>query len=204
MPTSWKLSGQVLVACNCDWGCPCNFNARPTQGKCEGGWSWHVERGAFGDVTLDDLNFSVFANWPGAIHEGNGEALILIDERATPAQRAAIETLIGGTVGGPWGVLGWTWPKVHGPFAVSYDLTFDGVHSRLACGQDIEVAGAPIRNPVTGAESHPSIVLPQGIVFKRGDLGMTARFRVNRGVTYDHTGKYLAVAPFEYASPSET
>jgi len=201
MPTSWKLSGQVLVACNCDWGCPCNFNARPTQGKCEGGWSWHVERGAFGDVTLDNLNFSVFANWPGAIHEGNGEALILIDERATPAQRAALETLVGGTVGGPWGVLGWTWPKVHGPFAVPYDLTFDGVHSRLACGQDIEVTGAPIRNPVTGAESHPSIVLPQGIVFKRGDLGMTARFRVARGVNYDHTGKYLAVAPFEYASP---
>src|SRR5215831_7029672 len=39
----WRLQGTVLVACNCDYGCPCNFNALPTQGKCEGHWTWHVE-----------------------------------------------------------------------------------------------------------------------------------------------------------------
>ena len=27
----WTLTGTVLIACNCDWGCPCNFNALPTQ-----------------------------------------------------------------------------------------------------------------------------------------------------------------------------
>jgi hypothetical protein len=28
-----------LDACNCDWGCPCQFNAKPTHGNCEGvGW----------------------------------------------------------------------------------------------------------------------------------------------------------------------
>src|SRR5262245_31089803 len=42
MADKWELTGTVLVACNCDWGCPCNFNARPTAGKCEGGWTWHV------------------------------------------------------------------------------------------------------------------------------------------------------------------
>jgi len=47
MAESWRLTGKVLVACNCDWGCPCNFNARPTTGKCEGGWTWHVEEGSF-------------------------------------------------------------------------------------------------------------------------------------------------------------
>jgi hypothetical protein len=200
MAESWKVTGQVLISCNCDWGCPCNFNARPTTGKCEGGWTWHVDRGTYGGVALDGLNFSVYANWPGAIHEGNGEALLLIDERANAAQRAAIETLLGGKVGGPWGVLGWTWPKVHGPHAVAYDITFDGIKSCLKCGQDVEVVGGPIRNPVTGVESHPGIVLPEGIIVKRGDLGMSERFRVARGVNYDHSGKYLAVGPFDYAS----
>ena len=100
MAESWRLNGNVLVACNCDWGCPCNFNAPPTTGKCEGGWTWHVEEGAYGDIALDGLNFSVYANWPGAIHEGNGEALILIDARADTAQRAAIEVLLGGKAGG--------------------------------------------------------------------------------------------------------
>ena len=29
-----------------------------------------------GGVSLDGLNFSIYVNWPGAIHEGNGEALL--------------------------------------------------------------------------------------------------------------------------------
>jgi hypothetical protein len=59
MAERWTLKGQVLVACTGDWGSPSNFNARPTTGKCEGGWTWPVERGAFGGVTLDGLAFSV-------------------------------------------------------------------------------------------------------------------------------------------------
>ena len=59
MAESWSLSGKVLISCNCDWGCPCNFNALPTKDKCEGGWTWHVERGSFGDTNLDGLSFSV-------------------------------------------------------------------------------------------------------------------------------------------------
>jgi hypothetical protein len=201
MSDSWHLSGKVLVACNCDWGCPCNFNAPPTPGKCEGGWTWHVEDGAFGDVRLDGLTFSVFVNWPGAIHEGNGEGVIFIDERANPAQRGAIEKIVEGKIGGPWGILAWTWPRVHGPYTVAYDLAFDGVNSRIRCGEHFEVQGAPIRNPVSGAESHPGIVLPEGIIIKRGDLGMSTRFRVSKGIEYDHSGKYLAVGPFNYAWP---
>lgn len=201
MAERWHLEGQVLVACNCDWGCPCNFNAPPTTGKCEGGWTWHAESGSYEDTRLDGLNFSVYVNWPGAIHEGGGEALVLIDERADAAQRTAIETLVGGTVGGPWGVLGWTWPKVHGPYAVKYDLAFDGLNTRIKCGDYLDVECGPIRNPVTGVESHPGVVLPEGIIFKQGDLGVANRFRVSNGIEYDHSGKYMGVGPFEYRWP---
>ena len=201
MTENWRLSGTVLVACNCDWGCPCNFNARPTTGKCEGGWTWHIDNGAYGATTLDGLNFSVYVNWPGAIHEGNGEGVILIDERANPAQRTAIETLLAGDVGGPWKILGWTWPKIHGPYATAYDITFDGVKSRMKCGDSVEIECGPIHNPVSGAESYPGVTLPQGIIFKKGDLGATTRFRVTRGIEYDHSGQYMAVGPFEYAWP---
>jgi hypothetical protein len=200
MAEKWRLSGQVLVACNCDWGCPCNFNARPTAGKCEGGWSWHVADGTYGEVRLDGLNFSVFVNWPGAIHEGGGEALLLIDERADRGQREAIVTLLAGKSGGPWGTLAWTWPTIHGPFDVAYELEFDGMHTRARCGDFVDIACGPIRNPVTGAESFPSITLPQGIVFKQGALGLTTRFRVAHGIEYDHSGQYMALAPFDYVS----
>jgi hypothetical protein len=204
MAADWQLKGTVLVACNCDFGCPCNFNALPTTGKCEGGWTWHVAEGRFGETPLDGLNFSVFVNWPGAIHEGNGEALILVDERADEAQREAISTLVGGEVGGPWGILAWTWPTVHGPKAVSYEVEFNGIEARVKAGDSIEVISTTIKNPVTGAEVHPGIVLPEGIIIKQGDLGASSVCRVSDGINFDHSGQYAAVGPFEYASGSSS
>ena len=201
MADHWQLNGQVLVACNCDWGCPCNFNARPTAGKCEGGWTWHIDRGSYGDLPLDGLNFSVYVNWPAAIHEGNGEGLLLIDERASEQQRAAIHRLLGGTVGGPWKVLAWTWPKIHGPFDVAYEWQVDGVNTHVRCGDSVVIEGGPIRNPVTGAAAFPGVTLPQGIIFKRGELGASTTFRVARGISYDHSGQYMAVGPFDYSWP---
>ncbi len=71
----------------------------------------------------------------------------------------------------------------------------------MRCGDYVEVECGPIRNPVTGAESYPGIVLPQGIVLKQGDLGATTRFRVSHGIEYDHSGQSMAVGPFNYAWP---
>ena len=195
----WTLKGTVLVACNCDYGCPCNFNARPSHGKCEGGWTWHVEDGVFDGVRLDGLNFSLYVNWPGAIHEGNGEALILVDERADDRQRQAISTLLGGQVGGPWGTLAWTWPTVHGPKRVPYEVELNGIATRVRAGDSLDVESTTIRNPVTDAEVHPAVVLPEGIIVKRADLGCSKVFRLSDVVSMDHSGQYTAVGPFEYS-----
>jgi hypothetical protein len=198
----WELKGTVVVACNCDYGCPCNFNALPSHGKCEGGWTWHVDEGRYGDVPLDGLNFSVYVNWPGAIHEGNGEAVVLVDEQANDAQREAIATLVGGDVGGPWGILAWTWPTVHGPHTVQFEVELDeGVDCRLRAGEVLELESSTIKNPVTGAEVHPGAVLPEGIIVKRADFGASTVFRVSNGIAYDHSGQYTAVGKFDYAGP---
>lgn len=200
--TQWAIRGTVMVACNCDYGCPCNFNARPSNGKCEGQWTWHVEEGSFGDTPLTGLSFTVAVNWPGAIHEGNGEALILIDERADEAQQLAISQLLRGEVGGPWGVLAWTWPTIHGPMHVPYEVDVNGVEWRVKAGASLEIESATIKNPVTGVEVHPSAILPEGIVFKHGDFGASTVFRIDGGIHFEHPGQYTAVAPFDYSGPS--
>lgn len=199
--TTWELAGTIFVACNCDYGCPCNFNALPTQGYCHGEWTWHVDRGRYGDVELEDLSFTVAVKWPGPIHEGNGEALILVDERADESQREAIATLLGGDVGGPWGILAWTWPTVDGPHPVRYELEVDGVSWRVTAGEMLEIVSEPIRNPVSGEEVRPGAVLPEGIVFKRGDFGSSSVFRVQNGISLDYSDKYTAIAQFEYGGP---
>jgi hypothetical protein len=198
---AWALRGTVVVACNCDFGCPCNFNALPSHGKCEGGWVWHVDQGSFDDISLDGLTFSVFVNWPGAIHEGNGEAVIYVDERADDDQRAAIATLVGGDVGGPWGILAWTWPTVHGPKPAAYEVELDDVNSRVRIGTSLRIESGPIKNPVTGAEVHPGAVLPEGLIFRQGNFGRSETFVIDDDISWDHSGQYTAVAPFTYSWP---
>jgi len=199
VPAQWSLNGSVLIACNCDWGCPCNFNALPSKGHCEGGWTWHVDRGNVDDTSLDGLSFSIYCKWPGAIHHGNGEAVIFVDDRADARQRDAIHALVSGKFGGPWGTLAWTWPTIHGPKAAKFEKEINGLHSRLRIGESVVIDATPIKNPVSGVEAHPSIVLPQGIIVRQGDLCATSAFRLNDDIAFDHSGQYAAIGPFEYS-----
>jgi Uncharacterized conserved protein len=197
--TQWHVKGTLLISCNCDYGCPCNFNARPTQGHCEGQWVWHVEEGSFGDVPLDRLTWSVTADWPAAIHEGGGRAICLYDERADDAQREAIEALVRGGNGGPWGIFINTYElEVFRP--VPFELHLAGLDSSVKAGDSMELQLAPITNPVTGAEVHPGAVLPEGLVCKEASFGTSLKFKVSDAIEYDHSGKYTAIAPFEYSA----
>lgn len=194
---AWHLKGSVVVACNCDFGCPCNFNGLPTTGSCEGGWTWHVDDGRHGDIELAGLNFTLLCKWPGAIHEGNGEAVCMIDERANDDQRAKIQRFLRGEIGGPWAILINTY-ALHDPDIVPYSVTIDNERSTVTAGDLFDVATEPVRNPVTGVEVHPRAILPEGFIFKEGALLRTSRHRVDSAIDYDHAGRYAAVGPFDY------
>jgi hypothetical protein len=196
----WKVKGTVLVACNCDYGCPCNFNAPPTTGDCEGSWTWHIEQGSYGDVSLDGLTLGVYADWPGAIHEGGGKAVVYYDERADDSQREALETLVRGEAGGPWGIFINTYELV-GVHPAPFELEFAEERSRLKVGDAVELQMEPIKNPVTGAETRAAVVLPRGLVFNEGWCATSTHFSVRGDVEYDHSGKNTEYAAFEYAGP---
>jgi hypothetical protein len=195
---AWELNGTVLIACNCDWGCPCNFNARPSRGHCEGGWIWMVDEGHVGDVRLDGMGLALFADWPGAIHEGGGRAACYLDERADATQREALTRMLRGEVGGPWGLFIKTYELAQ-PQRARFDVTLAAHQSRAAIADFIELELQAIRNPVTQAEVHPEVVLPEGLVVKHGTLAASKVFRVKGGVEYDHSGQYAAFGRFAYA-----
>ena len=192
------MNGQVLIACNCDWGCPCNFNAPPSRGDCEGGWIWMIERGEVNGVRVDALNVALFADWPGAIHEGGGRAVCYVDERADGAQRRALTSWLNGEAGGPWGLFRKTYDLAP-PEGARFDVHLAEHQTRARIGAFVELELAKIRNPVTQAESHPEIVLPEGLVVKHGHVAASKVFRVRGGVEYDHSGKYAAFGPFAYS-----
>lgn len=200
MSDRWEMSGTILIACNCDYGCPCNFNAPPTYGDCEGGWIWHVETGHYGQVDLGGARFSLFADWPGAIHEGGGRAVAYFDERLEENQRAALEELLCGRAGGPWGIFVNTY-ELDGPHPLPHDIELDADRSVARVGEVAELRTEPIRNPVTGAEVSSTVLLPSGLVAQRAAMLSSAVFRVDDGVAYDHSGKYAAAGDFRYAGP---
>jgi hypothetical protein len=195
---AWQVAGNVLIACNCDFGCPCNFNARPSRGFCEGGWIWQIEKGRVDDVSLDGLCVALFAKWPGAIHEGGGQAVCYIDHRANAAQQAALTRVLRGELGGPWGLFIKTY-SLADPVVAPFDVQLTEHATRARIGSAVELAMQTIRNPVTQAEVHPEVVLPEGLVVKRASMAASKVFRVGGAVHYDHSGQYAAFGRFEYA-----
>ena len=196
----WHLKGTVFQSCNCDYGCPCNFNAPPTYGKCEGQYTWCVEKGSFNGIKLDGLNFTFAGKWPEALHKGNGEALVLVDEKANKAQRDALTKLATGKVGGPWAIFATTITKLHSPKFVPYQVAISGVKSKLRAGNVFKLEMEPIKNPVTGVEASPKVVLPQGLVYNESTRASSRVFNVllADGVRIEAHGRDAAIAPFEY------
>jgi hypothetical protein len=198
---SWRAKGTLLQSCNCDWGCPCNFNAPPTHGNCDGAWIGHIDEGQYGNARLDGLSFAIGAAWPKAIHLGNGEGFVLIDQRANQAQRDGLVAVLTGKAGGPFGILANTISKLHPPQFVPFEIKVDGARSTVRAGNMLELEMEPIRNPVTGAEAYPGVTLPQGLLYKTSTRASSKTFRVRAGVSFQCQGTDAAWSPFEWSRP---
>jgi hypothetical protein len=180
LPTKWSLEADFLQACNCDYGCPCEFSAPPTRGFCEGTGAWRVIKGHFGDEPLDGLTVCFAAHWPKAIHEGNGTLALFIDERATAGQRAALLTICSGQAGGlPFEILATTFSKVLDPVFVPVQFNLDGRNSSVRIGDALNVALEPIKNPVTGEPESVRVEHATGFIFKDAEAVSGKECRVN-------------------------
>lgn len=191
------LKGAVVGGCNCEWGCPCNFEMPPNDGFCEGEYVWCLERGRYDDVQLDGLNFGMFFHSPKAIHLGNLTTSVVADVRANAQQRAALEDMIAGVA----------------PFKVFLDLTgtflgfryepfevhLDGIQSRITIPGIYDLELTPMTNPVTGEPELATLTKPTGFTSNIQELCATSVETFNvEGLSYDHSGRYGEFAPFEY------
>jgi hypothetical protein len=196
----WSMRGDALGACSCDWGCPCNFDAPPTKGWCEGGYAFHINDGAYNDTSLDGLTIGFFVHAPAALHLGNVTGYVLIDEKANDTQRAAIGHILGGTLGGPFGALAGLLVKVIGPEFVPVEWNLDGANSYARFGDRVEQRLAPIKNPVTGAESSFNLKMSAGLLTDEADLMTSSAFFVKHDeLSYDHSGQYGETFRFNYS-----
>jgi hypothetical protein len=195
----WEIEATELAACNCAYGCPCQFNALPTYGNCEAVVGFQIHRGFFGDTALDGTRAVAVMVWPGPIHEGAGKAFIIIDDSATEAQREGLltilsggETEVGATV---WNVFAATLDEVFDPAFKPIDIEVD-VDARVGHVRVdglIDSRGEPIRNPVTGELHRARISLPDGFEYTLAEIG-SATFTSRGPIELAYVDRYAQFA----------
>ena len=180
--TVWRLTGEEIGSCNCSWGCPCQFNALPTHGHCEGIGVCQVARGHYGDVSLDGTRFAFLVSLPGAVHEGNGTWLTVIDETAMLEQRQALDEITSGRVGSPiFEIFAAVCPnRLATVFApIAFEANREARKGKYRIGALAEGTIEPIRNPVTGEEHRAQISLPDGFEYKLAEVGNSVEWRMS-------------------------
>ena len=199
--TKWSFEADYLQACNCEYGCPCEFQAPPSLGFCEGLSAWRISRGNFGEIPLAGLGFAFAARWPKAIHLGGGTAAIYFDERATPAQRDALIAIATGKAGGiPFEVIATTFSTIL-PFQfVPFTFHLNGKNSSLQAGS-LKLGLTPIKNPVTGEPEGVRIQHDTGFVFQTAEVveGQVCEANV-AGLKFSWPNKAGFVAKVRYSN----
>jgi hypothetical protein len=126
MGDTWSLEGAWFKNCNCDPGCPCDFNQYPTHDHCEGIVAMRIDKGHFGEVDLAGLSFAAAVRWPGAMHEGNGTVMPIVDESADEQQREAILRIMSGQEGDTlFEIVAFVCPNVAEPVFAPFEFEFD-------------------------------------------------------------------------------
>jgi len=203
--TKWRIAGEEAVACNCAWGCPCQFNANPTRGNCQASSLHEIREGNFGAVSLDSWRFVQIVSWPGALHDGNGIRLIIIDARATKDQRDALVAMPSGKQGGAYfeifaAICPHTLPPVFTPIEFQVDRA-RRVASAKVPGL-VEYTTEPIKNPVSGEEHRARIALPNGFEYTEAEMGNAIRLVARGGgaLDFQHQNSYAQLNAFDWTN----
>jgi hypothetical protein len=193
--TQWTIRGREFANCNCSYGCPCQFNAPPTHGNCSAVVGIQIDSGHHGDTLLDGLRMAGIFRYPGAIHEGNGEAVPIVDRRANEAQRNALLRIMSGQDTKPGATMFQVFfsmlSKVHDPVFADIDFAVDIDKRRAHLKVDgyIDQRGEPIMNPMTNTEHRIRIEPVGGFEFKLAEIGR-GWTRATGPITYELADTY--------------
>jgi len=199
----WKIEAYYIDSCNCDWGCPCQFLARPTHGNCEGIGGIQIKKGNYGAIKLDGLSAALILSYPGAVHEGHGKAAYYIDEREEEAQFQALGKILMGTAGGgPFEVYASTCEYFQEPRRARIEVDLNGLKSRIKIANIGEVQLEPIRNPVTNEEYRAVIELPGGFEANRMDQASSKKLFMKDGfLDFTYHDTYGSLSEVRWKGP---
>jgi hypothetical protein len=204
---SWSIEGEYFKNCNCAVACPCIFSTNPpfastpTEGACEVAFAFRIDRGSFGQATLDGLTAAMIARTPGPMGDGNRKVAIYVDERADQSQQAAIQAIFSGAAGGTMGAFAPLVGEVLGVKSVPINYRVDGKRRSVDIPGIIEMAVRPVASAMgEDAEmvaKNAHSFNPEGVVMAVGEAGSAWS---DYGMRWDNSGKNGHYAPIRWSN----
>jgi hypothetical protein len=193
---AWTISGTYLATCSCSLICPCPVDATPTgpDNQCVGCAVFQVKQGSLDDVDLAGADFAFYNFFPSNLSSGNWKVGIVVSDSASDEQASAIERILKGEEGGPFGEFAGFYGEWLGMERDS--ITFSGGDKPSATVGD---AGSLDFEPLEGPDgSHTTV--------KNAMFGFAPEFRVGNGpgksdrfgLSYDPV--YAETADYEFST----
>ena len=197
--TAWEIKGREFGNCNCDYSCPCQFNALPTQGHCRGlgrvTTSSKASTARPGSTGSAPPGFSA-----GPVPSTRAKAKACTLSTGAPRRRSAKRCCASCAARTPSRSQpsSTSSPRpatrcTSRSFAdIEFELDIAGRRARAKIEGVVEMRGEPILNPVTGAEHRVRIVQPNGFEFAEAEIGR-GWSKTQGPVAYELDGQLWAI-----------
>jgi hypothetical protein len=212
LANDWYIEGPWFKNCNCDPGCPCDFNQNPTHGFCEGMVAMRIDKGHFGETDLAGVKWGGVVHWDGAMHEGNGDIQPFIDEAASEEQRNAIFEIASGKNGDTFfEIVAYVCPNVKEPIVAPIEFEFD-LESRtghVRVGDGVVETEVDTLRGIDPPDPYRVLVrIPNGFEYtneqEEAETAQAKRLHAGGAIQYDHTDSHSSMAYVRHGNSFKT
>ena len=200
--TAWQVRGSYFESCNCDAICPCRRidgvpGGRSTHGVCAGVLSWLIEEGAASGTDLSGLAAAMAIRYDDDEPGSPWSWVLYLDERGSDEQRAALEAIFSGRLGGdalthfPWA---WKESELLAVRPVAIEVDHEPRRQWLRIRDHVTVR---IRDRYQGAETVTCVIPGHD---RDGEELVAEELRVDDGsLSFDYSGTCGYGTTFDYS-----
>jgi hypothetical protein len=200
---SWRIRGTYFESCNCDAICPCRRidgvpGGRSTHGVCLAVLSWLIEEGAADGTDLSGLPVALACRYSDDEPGSPWTWILYLAARASVQQRAALENIFSGRLGGdatrhfPWA---WKTSELVAVRPVEIEVDHTRRRQRLRIRDSVSVrirdryeGGETVTCVIPGHERTGEELVANELTVEDRPLAFRYRGVCGYGSTFDYAG----------------
>jgi len=210
----WHIAGDWFDVCSCDIPCPCEFAQAPTNNACNGVLAYHIREGYYGDVPLAGLNLIEIAAFQGDLWAGKATGSkmgLFIDSRANELQRAALQMIFSGQVGGIPAELAAIWGHTEligvDVVPIEFQVAGDLASWQAEIPGKVVARAVALTGPTTPPGQRVQTLNPPGSEVGPGQVATWGKATTDQvdafGLKWERNGKSSKHIPFDWAGPGK-